>query len=107
MKDVLISPSTVEPNSVPESVRSSPRGLSHLAGKLFAMNADRWRRRASFYERHRDYFPRIASSPFVDRCRELEAAYGDVARLLFAMPPRIDLVPVQVTVSRVRYQRQS
>jgi len=107
MKDVMISPSTIETNSMTEPTRSRRRGLSHLAGRLFAMNADRWRRRASFYERHREYFPRIASSPFVDRCRELEAAYGDLARLLFAMPPRVDLVPVQLTVSRVRYHRQS
>lgn len=99
----MISPSSasVEQDSMPGAGRSRP-GLSHLAGWLFAMNADRWRRRAAFYERHREYFPRIAASPFVDRCRALESAYGDLARLLFAMPPRVDLVPVQVTASRLQ-----
>ncbi|MGC3976124.1 MAG: hypothetical protein QM771_17315 [Nitrospira sp.] len=102
MKDVTTSPSLVERSLRSEGVKPLSRGLSDLAGWLFAVNADRWRRRAQFYERHRDYFPRLASSPFVDRCRALEAASREVAEVLFAMPPRVNLVPVQVTVSRIK-----
>ncbi|ODT46209.1 MAG: hypothetical protein ABS70_01340 [Nitrospira sp. SCN 59-13] len=102
MKEVITSPSLVERRLKSDGAKPLPRGLSDLAGWLFAVNADRWRRRAQFYERHRDYFPRVASSPFVDRCRELEAASRQIAEVLFAMPPRVDLVPVQVSVSRVK-----
>lgn len=100
MKDVTTSPSMVERSLKSEGVRPLSRGLSDLAAWLFTVNADHWRRRAQFYERHRDYFPRLASGPFVDRCRELEAAYRGVARVLFAMPLRVELVPVRITVSR-------
>ena len=46
-----------------------------LLVRLLAGDAERWRRRARFYERHRDYFPRLSSGRFVARCRELEAMY--------------------------------
>ena len=102
MKDVTTSPSLVARSFKSDRAKPLSRGLSDLAGWLFTVNADRWRRRAQFYERHRDYFPRVAASPFVDRCRELEAASREFAEVLFAMPPRVDLVPIQVTVSRIK-----
>ena len=102
MKDVITSSSMVEPGLKSEKAKPPSRGLSDLAGWLLTVNADPWRRRAQFYEHHRDYFPRLASGPFVDRCRELEAASREVAEVLFAMPPRIELVPVPVTVSRIK-----
>lgn len=102
MKDVTTFSSMVERSLKSEETKPLSRGLSDLAGWLFTVNAARWRRRAQFYERHRDYFPRLAASPFVDRCRALEAASREVAEVLFAMPPRVDLVPVPVTVSRIK-----
>ncbi len=102
MKDVTTSVSLVERTRKPAGRKPLSRGLSDLAGWLFTVNAEGWSRRAQFYERHRDYFPRLASSPFVERCRELEAASREVAGLLFAMPPRVDLVPVRVSVSRIK-----
>ena len=57
--------------------------LDHgLLVRLLAGDAERWRRRARFYERHRDYFPRLASGRFVSRCRELEAMYRKLAMMV-------------------------
>ena len=97
MKDVMRAPSRVERSVQSEASKPLPRGLSELAAWLFSVNADRWRRRAQFYERHRDYFPRLASSPFVDRWRGLEAASREFARRLFAVRPPAELVPLWVT----------
>ena len=102
MKEVSTTSSMVERTVKSERTKPLSRGLSDLAGWLVAINADRWQRRARFYEHHRDYFPRLASSPFVNRCRELEAASREVAEVLFAMPPRVDLVPVRVSVPRIK-----
>lgn len=101
MKNAMTAPSKVERRVESEATSPLPRGLSDLAAWLFSVNADRWRRRAQFYERHRDYFPRLASSPFVDRCRELEAASRAFAHRVLAVPPQDHLVPVRVTVSRL------
>ncbi len=46
-----------------------------LLMRLLAGDAERWRRRARFYELHRNYFPRLSSGRFVARCRELETMY--------------------------------
>ncbi len=105
MKNAMTAPSKVEGRVESEATSPLPRGLSVLAAWFFSVNADRWRRRAQFYERHRDYFPRVASSPFVDRCRELESASREFARRLFAMPVQDELAPVRVTVSRVASSR--
>jgi hypothetical protein len=57
--------------------------LDHgLIVRLLSGDAERWRRRARFYERHRDYFPRLASGRFVARCRELEAMYRMLAMVV-------------------------
>ena len=62
-----------------------------LAGR-FGLDADRWRRRALFYERHRDYFPRMASGPFVARCRELEAIFRRLSQHALILGCRIQWV---------------
>lgn len=77
-------------------------GPSGFAAWLFGVNADRWRRRAVFYERHRDYFPRLASGRFVERCRELEVAYRGLAHVMFNIQPQIEWAPVRANVSRSR-----
>ena len=77
-------------------------GPSGFAARLFRVNADRWRRRALFYERHCDYFPRLASGRFVERCRELEAAYRGLAHVLFTLQPQIEWAPVRAVVSRIK-----
>jgi hypothetical protein len=73
-----------------------------LATRLFIFNAERWRRRALFYERHRDYFPRLSAGRFVDRCRELEAAYRRLAAVMFALPAKHQREPVRTMVLRRR-----
>lgn len=77
-------------------------GPSGLAARLFRVNADRWRRRALFYERHRDYFPRLASGRFVERCRELEAAYRGLGQVLFTLQPQVEWAPARAVVSRMK-----
>lgn len=77
-------------------------GPSGFAARLFTANAERWRRRALFYERHRDYFPRLASGRFVERCRELEATYRELPQVLFTMQPQVEWAPVRVVVSRMK-----
>jgi hypothetical protein len=69
-----------------ETKRLEPNHLWELAARLFWFHADRWRRRALFYERHRDYFPRLSAGRFVDRCRELEVTYRGRAEVMFALP---------------------
>jgi len=100
MKEVVTSPSVLEHTVRAQKPGPMSRRLSSLGAWLFSVHADRWRRRAQFYERHRDYFPRLASGRFVDRCRELESAYRGLARVLFPMSPQLRMVPVRVTVLR-------
>ena len=65
--------------------RLSPNHLLGLALRLSVFKADRWGRRARFYERHREYFPRLFAGRFVARCRELEARYRELAKALFGL----------------------
>ncbi len=102
MKEVMRSSSVVERPVEVERPGLVSRRLSGLAARLFKINADRWRRRAQFYAQHRDYFPRLASGRFVNRCRELEASYRGLAQVLFTMPPQVQFVPIRVTVSRLK-----
>ncbi len=92
MKDITIS----SPVTTGSRKRLSPPHLWELATRLFMFKAERWKRRAVFYERHRDYFPRLASGPFINRCRELEASYRALAQLMFLVPPEKRLVPIHV-----------
>lgn len=80
--------------------RLSPKHLLELATRLFIFKAERWRRRALFYQQHRDYFPRLSSSRFVDRCHELEASYRALAHMMFLLPAQDQLVSVRALASR-------
>ena len=102
MKEVTTSTSIAAEPVRPGMDSLGPKRLSRFAAWLFRINAERWRERALFYERHRDYFPRLASRRFVDRCRELEETYRGLAQVLFNMPSRLQLVPVRAVVSRIK-----
>jgi hypothetical protein len=78
-----------------ESKRLSPNHLVELMSRLCIFKAERWGRRALFYERHRDYFPRLSAGRFVNRCRELEARYRALAQIMFLIPTEDQLVPVR------------
>jgi regulator of sirC expression with transglutaminase-like and TPR domain len=80
--------------------RLSPQHLVELATRLFMFKAERWKRRAQFYEQHRECFPRVSASRFVDRCRELEATYRALARILFLMPAQDQLVSARALALR-------
>lgn len=75
--------------------RLAPHHLWELAGRLFRFNAERWQRRALFYERHRDYFPRLSAGRFIERCRQLEAAYRRLAETMLALPATQQWAPVR------------
>ena len=92
MKDITI------PSSVSTGSRKtlSPAHLWELATRLFMFKAERWKRRAMFYERHRDYFPRLANGKFIMRCRQLEARYRALAQLMFLVPEEKRVLPIPV-----------
>ncbi|MDF0666943.1 MAG: hypothetical protein P0119_12835 [Nitrospira sp.] len=75
--------------------RLSPNHLLELVTRLCIFKAERWGRRARFYERHRDYFPRLSSGRFVTRCRELEASYRALAQVMFLIPTEDRLIPIR------------
>jgi hypothetical protein len=84
------------------ATRLSPNHLAGLAIRLSKFRADRWGRRARFYERHRDYFPRLFAGRFVARCRELEARYRELAKALFGLSAHDQMVPVRAMASQQR-----
>jgi hypothetical protein len=98
---------TITPTSIVESPvrtgtnRTAPRRPYGFAAWLFRKDAERWRRRALFYERNRDYFPRLSSGRFVARCRELEAAYGRLSQAMWNMKPQVRWVSIRPIVSRI------
>jgi hypothetical protein len=101
MRDVMNGTSTVEGSIRPaamETVSGRPYGL---AAWVLSKNAERWRRRAQFYERHRDYFPRLSSGRFIARCRQLEATYGVLSRAIWNMTPRVQWAPGRPIVSQI------
>jgi hypothetical protein len=104
MKDVTkgltISPSVLATPFKPEHPRLSPNHLLELVTRLCLFKAERWGRRALFYETHRDYFPRVSASRFVNRCRALEARYQALAQLIFLIPADERLVPVHAVAMR-------
>ncbi len=104
MKDVTkglaISPSVRATPFNQEHPRLSPNHLLELVTRVCLFKAERWGRRARFYERHRDYFPRLSASRFVSRCRALEARYRALAQLIFLIPADDRLVPVHVLAMR-------
>jgi len=104
MKDVTkglaISTSVISAPARGGAKRLSREHLLELVTRLFIFKAERWKRRALFYERHRDYFPRLSSSRFVDRCRQLESAYRALAEVMFLLPTQDQLVSVRALASR-------
>lgn len=99
-KKLAISTSLVPLSARRGPKRLSPKHLLELATRLFIFKADRWERRALFYERHRDFFPRLSSSRFVDRCRQLEAAYRALAQMMLLLPQQGQLVSVRAQALR-------
>ena len=81
MKKVSHSMSRVEPRS-PGRTNSASRSAASMTARLLAEAAKRWQQRAQFYERHRDYFPRLSTGRFVGRCHELEATYRGLAQAI-------------------------
>jgi hypothetical protein len=99
MKEVTRK-STIPTSVVPVPVRRgakrlSPNHLLELITRVCIFKAERWGRRALFYERHRDYFPRLSASRFVNRCRELESRYRMLAQIMFLIPEEDRLVPIR------------
>lgn len=91
---------TLSTSVIPAPARRGPRRLSpnhlmELVTRLCIFKAERWGRRALFYERHRDYFPRLSAGRFVNQCRELEARYRTLAQIMFLIPAEDQLVPVR------------
>jgi len=91
---------TLSTSVIPAPMRRSPSRLSpnhlvELMTRLCIFKAERWGRRALFYERHRDYFPRMSAGRFINRCRELEARYRALAQIMFLIPSEDHLVPVR------------
>jgi len=87
--------------------RLAPNRLWEFAAWLLRLKADQWRRRAQFYERHRDYFPRLSAGRFVDRCRELEATYQGIAEVMFGRLVQDQWVPVRGVVLRRKHGRRT
>lgn len=99
MKEV-IKGLTVSTSVIPAPVRRGPQRLSpnhllELVTRLCIFKAERWGRRALFYEQHRDYFPRLSAGRFVNRCRELEARYRALAQMMFLIPAEDRLIPIR------------
>ena len=101
MKDVTTRISAVEVAVTPESTRMISELPRKFAAWALRRNAERWGRRALFYERHRDYFPRLSSGRFVARCRELEATYRGLSQVIWNMTPQVAWVPVRSAVPRI------
>lgn len=99
MTDVTASTSIVVSPVKRGATRLSPNHLMGLALRLSLFKADRWGRRARFYERHRDYFPRLFAGRFVARCRELEARYRGLAKALFGLSVHEQMIPVRAMAS--------
>ena len=102
MRDAIISTSAIEGSVSPEPATTKSRLPYIFAASVLKNNAERWGRRAQFYERFRDYFPRLSSGGFVARCRELEASYRGLSLAVWNMTPQVAWVPVRSTVRRIR-----
>ncbi len=94
-KGLTLSTSVIPAPMRRRPTQLSPKHLFELVTRLCIFKAERWGRRALFYEQHRDYFPRISASRFVNRCRELEARYRALAQMMFLIPSEDRLVPVR------------
>jgi hypothetical protein len=95
MKGLTLSTSTMPASAREGPKRLSPNHLLDLVTRLCIFKAERWGRRALFYERHREYFPRLSAGRFVSRCRELEARYRALARIILLIPEEDRLIPIR------------
>ena len=93
IKGLTVSTSVIPAPGGPR--RLSPNHLLELVTRLCIFKAERWGRRALFYEQHRDYFPRLSAGRFVNRCRELEARYRALAQIMFLIPAEDRFVPIR------------
>ena len=94
-KGISLSPSVLPAPFKQESTGLSPNHLLEFVTRLCLFKAERWGRRALFYEKHRDYFPRLSASRFVNRCRALEARYRALAQIMFLIPAEDQLIPIR------------
>ena len=94
-KGLTLSTSVIPAPMRRGSKQLSPNHLLELVTRLCIFKAERWGRRALFYEKHRDYFPRVSASRFVSRCREIEARYRALAQVMFLIPTDDRLIPVR------------
>jgi hypothetical protein len=94
-KGLTLSTSVIPTQVKRGPTRLSPNHLLELITRLCIFKAERWGRRALFYERYRDYFPRMSAGRFVNRCRALEARYRALAQIMFLIPAEDRLVPVR------------
>ena len=106
MTDMTASSSIVASPVSSGAKRLSSNHLVGLAFRLSMFRADRWGRRARFYERHRDYFPRLFAGRFVARCRELEAKYRGLAKALFGLSAHEQMMPVRAIASQRRHGKR-
>ena len=106
MTDITISTSIAASPVRGGGRRLSPNHVVGLALRLFMFKAERWGRRARFYERHRDYFPRLFSSRFVARCRELETGYRGLALALFGLSAHDQIMPLRAIASQQRHGKR-
>ncbi|MBS0182994.1 MAG: hypothetical protein JSS39_11380 [Nitrospira sp.] len=94
-KGLMVSTSVIPAPERRGPRRLSPNHLLELITRLCIFKAERWGRRALFYEQHRDYFPRLSAGRFVNRCRELEARYRALAQIMFLIPAEDRLIPIR------------
>lgn len=85
--------------------RLSTYHLLELAVRLFKFRADRWKRRALFYRRYQEYFPRVSASRFVDRCLELEMRYRVLVEIIGTMTAQGQLMAAPGGVVRGKHGR--
>lgn len=98
-----LAASTVPVNA--DMNRLSASHLWELAARLFTFRANRWKRRALFYQRYREYFPHMSTSRFVERCLELDLRYRRMAELLSAMSRQGRLLTTSEMVMRRKPRR--
>lgn len=102
MRKVSHSMPPVEPTASPRRTAASRILPVKMSASLLAEAARRWGRRALFYERHRAYFPRLSAGGFVASCRDLEATYLGLSRVIQSLTPQAALIPIRSAGSRKR-----
>jgi len=83
----------------------APHYLWELAARVFQFRADRWKRRGLFYKRYREYFPRVSTSRFVDRCLELDVRYRKLSEILRSMSRQGRFMETRRMIMREKHGR--